>query len=382
MHQPRFPLRLVFWETTARCNLYCIHCRASVSHRPLPGELTTKEALRFIRSLAAFAAPILVLSGGEPLLRADIYTLAAEASRLGLRVALATNGTLVDDAAARRCKAAGIVRAGISLDGPDAPIHDAFRGLEGSFDAAISGLTRLQAAGIETQINTTVASHNVDALPRTLDLALQLGVKALHLFLLVPVGCGAEIAAEQMISPERYEQVLEWLVGESSRLRGRIELKATCAPHYFRVSRQRASTRQQGRELGAEIPHGHGMSPDGMSPDGMSADGMSAVTKGCLAGQHICFISHTGEVYPCGYLPISSGNICTTPLETIWDISEVFAKLRDPGLLEGKCGICGFRTVCGGCRARAYALTGDYLAEEPFCVYQPPRLGKPTTGTT
>jgi heme b synthase len=361
VHKQRYPLRLVFWETTARCNLQCIHCRARATPEPGPDELTTNEALAFIRSLAstAPAKPILILSGGEPLLRADIFEIAAEATRLGLRVALATNGTLVDDETAASVKAAGIVRASISLDGPNAAVHDAFRGRAGAFDRAVAGLKRLQAAGVETQINTTVARHNVDTLPEVLALATDLGVKALHLFLLVPVGCGLEIADEQTISPERYEQVLEWLFAESQRTP--IQLKATCAPHYFRIMRQQA------RELGVEIPRG-----DGMSADSMSADTLSAVTKGCLAGQHVCFVSHSGEVYPCGYLPISSGNIRTTPLAEIWDTSKIFAALRDPSLLKGKCGICGFRTVCSGCRARAYALTGDPLAEEPFCIYQPP----------
>jgi len=354
--RPPYLLRLVFWETTARCNLNCIHCRASATPEATPDELTTGQALAFVRSLAsaasadALAKPILVLSGGEPLCRADIFEIASEATHLGLRVALATNGTLVDDEAAAKIKAAGIARASISLDGPTAAVHDAFRGRAGSFDTAIAGLKRLQAAGVETQINTTVARHNVDALPDVLRLALDLGVRALHLFLLVPVGCGVEIADEQMIAPERYEQVLEWLLDESQR--APLELKATCAPHYFRIMRQKA------RELGTEIPRGHGM---------------SAVTKGCLAGQHVCFISRSGDVYPCGYLPVSSGNIRTTPLDQIWDTSQVFAKLRDPDLLEGKCGICGFRTVCGGCRARAYAVTGNYLAEEPSCIYQPPK---------
>jgi heme b synthase len=357
----RYPLRLVFWETTRRCNLDCIHCRAGDRALTPSDELTTAEALAFVRSLAsaasvdAVATPILVLSGGEPLLRADIFEIAAEASRLGLRVALATNGTLVEDETAAAVKAAGIARASISLDGPNAAVHDAFRGRDGAFDKAIAGLKRLQAAGVETQINTTVTRHNVDTLPDVLGLATNLGAKALHLFLLVPVGCGLEIAAEQMISPERYEQVLEWLLAESSRVHARarvpIELKATCAPHYFRIMRQQA------RERGAALPGGRGM---------------SAHTKGCLAGQHICFISHSGEVYPCGYLPISSGNIRTTPLARIWEDSALFATLRDPGLLRGKCGICGYRTVCGGCRARAYALTGDYLAAEPFCIYEPP----------
>ncbi len=336
-----------------------MHCRASATPEAPPNELSTDEALAFVRALASFAKPILVLSGGEPLYRNDIFDIASLATHLGLRVALATNATLVDDAVAARVKASGIVRAAISLDGPEAAVHDAFRGRAGSFDRAVAGLERFQAAGLETQINTTVARHNVDGLPEVLELAVDLGVKALHLFLLVPVGCGVEISGEQMISPERYETVLEWLFVESSRMRMRarvpIELKATCAPHYFRIARQKA------KDLDIEPPRG---------------DGLSAVTKGCLAGQHVCFISHSGEVYPCGYLPVSSGNIRTAPLDEIWDTSTVFARLRDPSLLGGKCGVCGFRTICGGCRARAYALTGNYLAEEPFCIYQPPRAAR------
>jgi len=357
----QFPLRLVFWETTKRCNLGCIHCRASATPEAPPEELTTDEALAFVRSLAsfasadAFAGPILVLSGGEPLFRNDLFEIAREATGLGLRVALATNGTLVSDEVAAKVHASGVARASVSLDGATAAVHDAFRARSGAFDLAVAGLERLQAAGVETQINTTVVRHNVDTLPDVLELALELGVRALHLFLLVPVGCGVEIAEDQMISPARYEQVLEWLFAESAR--APIELKATCAPHYFRIIRQHA------RESGVKLPRG---------------EGMSAMTKGCLAGQHVCFISHSGEVYPCGYLPVSSGNIRTTPLEQIWRTSDVFATLRDPARLGGKCGVCGFRAVCGGCRARAYALTGDYLAAEPFCIYEPPQAAPGT----
>ena len=355
----QFPLRLVFWETTKRCNLGCIHCRASATPEASPDELTTDEALAFVRSLAsaasadAFAAPILVLSGGEPLYRADLFDVAAEATRLGLRTALATNGTLVEDETAARVKAGGIVRASVSLDGPTAGVHDAFRGHAGAFDQALAGLERLRAAGVETQINTTVARHNVDLLPDVLRLALDQGVRALHLFLLVPVGCGVELGAAQMIPPERYEAVLEWLFAESQRVP--IQLKATCAPHYFRIMKQK------GREQGIEARRGHGL---------------SAATKGCLAGQSVCFVSHSGEVYPCGYLPVSCGNIRTAPLEEIWRESTILVTLRDPAVLRGKCGACGYRAVCGGCRARAYALSGDFLAEDPSCAYQPTRADK------
>lgn len=372
------PPRLVFWETTAGCNLNCIHCRRmTVADQLLPQDLTTDEALRLIDQIAAFARPILVLSGGEPLFRSDIFDIARYATDSGLIVALASNATLIDEATARRIKASGIRRVSVSFDGADAPTHDIFRGA-GAFDQAVRGIEYLRAEGVPFQINTTVARHNVDQMPETLQLAKSLGAVALHLFLLVPVGCGVQIADDQQITPEEYEAVLNWMY--DAEMEGDLELKATCAPHYFRIARQRqAEERRQGiirqspqsmRRQKRAGGNGHPGSPH-HGAKGHGRAEMNAMTKGCLAGTGVVFVSHRGEVFPCGYLPLEAGNVRREEFQSIWQDSPLFAELRDPDLLSGKCGVCEFKRVCSGCRARAYGMTDDYLGEEPFCTYQP-----------
>lgn len=389
--------RLIFWEVTKGCNLRCIHCRASATELSSPNDLETRRALGIIDQIAEAANPILVLSGGEPLYRSDIFQLARYATDKGLRVALATNGTLVTKEVARMIVDSGVKRVSISLDGADALTHDAFRGIPGAFDAAVYGLRNLKALGMSVQINMTIARHNARQLPQVLDLARSLGADALHTFLLVPVGCGVDIAAEQMVAPEEYEEMLNWFYDRS--LEGGIELKATCAPHYFRVVRQRRVAERKAMEAGATrvqappdptaigptdmiMPGGTGISlkPNG-HPAGHPHD-MNAMTKGCLAGTGVCFISHEGEVFPCGYLPVIAGDLRKEKFIDIWQNSLVFNELRHSENLKGKCGCCEFRNVCMGCRARAFAATGDYLSEEPFCVYQPrmnnTNLKKPT----
>jgi len=384
--------RLIFWEVTKGCNLRCIHCRATATELMSPTDLPTGKALNIISQIADFGNPILVLSGGEPLYRHDIFQLAEYATGRGLRTALATNGTMVTKDIAEKIKNSGIKRVSISLDGADATTHDTFRGIPGAFDAAIYGMKNLQQLGVSVQINTTIARHNAHQLPDVLGLARSLGADALHTFLLVPVGCGVDIAAEQMVPPEEYEQMLNWFYDQS--LTGDIELKATCAPHYFRVLRQRrAADRMADRtQTAAPQSRSHGIGPTEMTmpgstgislrPNGGSPVGhtghpgghpgdMNAMTKGCLAGTGVCFISHEGEVFPCGYLPAIAGDLRKQSFAEIWNDSAVFAMLRDDDNLKGKCGCCEFRHVCMGCRARAFAATGDYLAEEPFCVYQP-----------
>jgi radical SAM protein with 4Fe4S-binding SPASM domain len=213
-------------------------------------------------------------------------------------------------------------------------------------------------------------------MPETLALAKELDAVALHLFLLVPVGCGVEISDDQQITPEAYEQVLNWMY--DAEMAGGIELKATCAPHYFRISRQRqAEERRQGlvrrrpashrrqEQAGDNGTQGH----PGGHPGGRHA--MNAMTKGCLAGTGVAFVSHRGEVFPCGYLPLAAGNVRDTPFQEIWESAPLFVELRDPDKLTGKCGLCEFKRVCGGCRARAYGMTMEYLGEEPFCTYEP-----------
>jgi radical SAM protein with 4Fe4S-binding SPASM domain len=384
--------RLIFWEVTKGCNLRCIHCRASATELSSPLDLSTHSALEIIDQIAQAAKPILVLSGGEPLYRSDIFQLATYARDKGLRVALATNGTLVTKEVARMIVDSGVKRVSISLDGADALTHDAFRSIPGAFDAAVQGLRNLKALGMSVQINMTIARHNAKQLPDVLQLAKSLGADALHTFLLVPVGCGVDIAAEQMVPPEEYEQMLNWFYDRS--LEGGIELKATCAPHYFRVVRQRRVAERRSAEAAARAAAGESMpDPSSIGPTEMMMPGgtgislkpqghpgghpgghpsdMNAMTKGCLAGTGVCFISHEGEVFPCGYLPVIAGDLRKQTFADIWQNAEVFNALRDTDNLKGKCGCCEFRNVCMGCRARAFAATGDYLDEEPFCVYEP-----------
>ncbi|MBS3820814.1 MAG: radical SAM protein [Phycisphaerae bacterium] len=348
-----WPLRLLFWETTAACNLACAHCRRlDVSMRMSREDLTTDQAAGLIRSLPEVGRPILVFSGGEPLMRPDVFELAATARQAGLPTALATNGTVLNHEVSRRIIDAGFRRVSMSLDGPDAKTHDRFRGIDGAFESTLRGFADLRSLGMSMQINTTVARHNYEKLDAIYQLALDLGADALHVFMLVPVGCGMQLSADVMLGPAEYEAALHWCYDRQQA--GRIHLKPTCAPHYFRVMRQRA-VRDGAKPPAAEGP-------------------MHAMTRGCLAGSGVCFVSHTGEVFPCGYLPVSSGNVKTTPFPVIWRDSAIFADLRDPRKLEGKCGVCEYVNVCMGCRARAYALTGDYLAEEPNCDHIPVRM--------
>ncbi len=351
------PLRLVFWELTARCNLKCQHCRAEAQEEFVAGELTTAEILRVARDIREAADPIVVLTGGEPLAREDIFHIARECSSLFTRVAMATNGTLVTDQLARKIVDCGVRRVSISLDGANPATHDAFRGLPGCFADAMRGIEALKKVGASLQINVTVTRHNEKELPQLLDFALESGIDAFHVFMLVPVGCGAEISDDKRLSPERFEDALRWLGAKTMELRDRIQIKATCAPQYYRIMHETA------REQGLELPGAGG------------AHGMHAFTRGCLAGSGVCFISRTGDVQPCGYLPVCVGNIREKKLGEIWNESEVFAALRDPKRLHGKCGACGYRKLCQGCRARAFAISGDYLDEEPDCPYIPKGFG-------
>jgi heme b synthase len=344
-------LRLVFWELTARCNLTCKHCRAEATDHFVAGELSTAEILGVARDIRACADPILILTGGEPLVREDIYEIASECSKMFTRVALATNGTLVDDAIARRVADAGIQRVSISLDGATAATHDAFRGLPGSFDSALRGFGALRAAGLPVQVNVTIAKHNLAEIQDILDLAISRGADAFHVFVLVPVGCGVEISDDVRLSPDEMETTLRWLFDKSLELRGKVHVKATCAPQYYRIMH--------------EVSRERGIQPAGQS------HGMHAVTRGCLAGSAVCFISRTGDVQPCGYLPLRVGNVREQAFADIWNGSEEFGALRNPASLKGKCGSCGYRRLCAGCRARAFADTNDFLAEDPDCSYLP-----------
>ena len=378
------PLRLVFWETTKACNLTCRHCRAVPQRAIGPMELTTKRAFDLIDDIATVARPVMVLSGGEPLFRPDLFDIGAYGVETGFRMALATNGTLVTDRVAAKIADAGFSRVAVSLDGADPATHDRFRGLPGSHALALRGLRNLRGEGVSVQINSTIAKHNVAELPALLDLALGIEADALHLFMLVPVGCGLEIAPAEMLPADEYERVLHWFDDQSKSCP--IDLKATCAPHYYRIRAQRIEDERSRGDMTstfiapgtkakaapvftthAAAAHGH----PGGHPHGAGGQALSAMTRGCLAGTSVCFISNEGAVYPCGYLPVSAGDTRVQSFADIWNDSPVFRELRDPDALGGKCGECRYQALCGGCRARAYAATGSFLAEEPFCSYQP-----------
>ncbi|MGA1842769.1 MAG: heme b synthase [bacterium] len=345
------PPRLIAWELTQSCNLRCVHCRASATEERSGDELSTTEAERFIDSLSEVGRPIIILTGGEPLLREDVFVLARKATESGLRVVLATNGTMIDGAMAREIVASGIKRVSISLDGPDASSHDNFRGISGAFDLAMNGIEELKKAGMEFQINTTITKRNSHQIQAMAELAIRLCAKALHIFLLVPTGRGKDLANEA-ISAVDYEKVLHEFYDLSQRMP--LEMKATCAPHYYRI----VSQKEKGKPAGRISSHG-------------SKHGLSAMTRGCLGGTGFCFISFKGDVCPCGYLPIVGGNIREESFKRIWYNAPLFRDLRDLTKLKGKCGRCEYNIVCGGCRARAYNQKGDYLEEEPLCIYQP-----------
>ena len=389
------PLRLVFWESTKACNLTCRHCRAVPQKALGPTELKTAEAFDLIDQIAEVAKPVFVLSGGEPLFRPDLFDIGAYGVESGFRMALATNGTLVTEQVAAHIADTGFSRVAISLDGAVPATHDKFRGLPGSHALALRGLRHLRDEGVSVQINSTIAKHNVSELPAILALALEIGADALHLFMLVPVGCGLEIAPSAMLPADEYERVLRWFDEQSKDCP--IDLKATCAPHYYRIRAQRieeersrgdrtstfiaAGTRAKAAPmlLGRPGPGGSGGSDGPGESGGPGGSGgsravhhqhLSAMTRGCLAGTSVCFVSNEGAVYPCGYLPVSAGDTRLTKFKDIWASSPVFQQLRDPHAYEGKCGECRFEAICGGCRARAYAATGSFLAEEPFCTYR------------
>jgi len=364
-------LRLVFWESTKACNLSCRHCRAVPQKQLGPSELKTAEAFDLMDQIAEVAKPVFVLSGGEPLFRPDLFDIGAYGVESGFRMALATNGTLVDGKVAAHIADTGFSRVAISLDGAVPATHDKFRGLPGSHALALRGLRNLREEGVSVQINSTIAKHNVTELPALLDLALEIGADALHLFMLVPVGCGLEIAPSEMLPADEYERVLHWFDDQSKTCP--IDLKATCAPHYYRIRAQRLeSDRRNGDMSGTFIAPGtRAKAAPSLLHGGGHGQHLSAMTRGCLAGTAVCFISNEGDVFPCGYLPVSAGSTRQLRFKAIWNESPVFARLRAPDELEGKCGDCRYQALCGGCRARAYAATGSFLAEEPFCTYRP-----------
>lgn len=339
---PKSTLRLVAWELTRRCNLGCVHCRASAVkvNKFDEEELTTQEVFLLIDEITKVNHPTLILTGGEPLLRKDIFQIVSYGVAKGLKVVMAPNGTLITPAVANQIKEAGIKRISVSLDGATAKIHDEIRKINGAFAGAIRGIELAKATGLECQINTTITKQNHTQISQIINLSIKLGAVACHFFFLVPTGRAKEMSGQELVGSE-YEEVLNQVYEESQR--AGIEIRVVCAPHYYRIMHQR------------------------------KAKVLSGLTKACLAGSAFCFISYKGDVFPCGYLDVNCGNIKTQSFKDIWENSPIFNQLREVSRYKGKCGRCEYLKVCGGCRARAYATTGDYLEEEPNCIYEPKR---------
>ncbi|MGO9899859.1 MAG: TIGR04053 family radical SAM/SPASM domain-containing protein [Solirubrobacteraceae bacterium] len=345
----------IAWELTRACAYACVHCRADAQHPRDPRELDTDEGKRLIDQLESFGTrPILVLTGGDPLMRRDLFELAAYANERGLRVSLTPTATaLPTEARMREARAAGIRRIAFSVDGADPEAHDHFRGFRGSFQRTLRGIANAQAAGLPLQINTTVCELNVDRLEAMVPLVEEWGVVQWSLFFLVPTGRGARLG---VLSAERHERVLDWLYDLS--LQAPFDIKATASPQYRRIAVQRTRDRGETAIAGAGFQF---------------ADGLDRPMKGVNDGRGFMFISHLGDVTPSGFLPVAAGNVREQSPVEIYRNAPLFRALRDPDALKGKCHACEFRDLCGGSRARAYAMTGDYLAADPSCPYVPPR---------
>jgi radical SAM protein len=363
---------IVIWEVTQACDLACVHCRASAQPFRNSLELSTEEGRRLIDEIADLRVPVFVMTGGDPLKRPDIDDLVRYAAGKGVRASLTPSATpLLTREAIRRLKDCGLARLAVSLDGPTAQIHDAFRRVPGSFDWTLSAVRIARELGLPVQINTTVTRRNLgdfDAMVRLLE---TLDIVLWSVFFLVPTGRGQ---TADLISAEEFEGVFARLY-ELSR-RARFDIKTTEAQHYRRyVLQQRTEERRTRAGLAPSLPSPRTTELDGPpgSPIGKAntPDGIGRAPRGINDAKGFVFISHLGAVFPSGFLPLAAGNVRKQSLRDIYQNSPLFRSLRDPSNLKGKCGVCEFRNVCGGSRARAYALSGDPLAEEPCCVYEP-----------
>lgn len=349
-----FEPKWIAWEITRRCNLKCVHCRSS-SELDITGhpDFTLDEAKAIMDDIASYASPVLVLSGGEPLLREDVFEIAKYGTNKGFRMCLATNGTLVTDKICEQILEADIKMVSLSLDGAKPETHDDFRNQKGAFNGTMEAIRLFKKHNIPFLINSSFTIRNRKEIPDIYKLVKTLGATAWYMFMIVPTGRGEEIM-EELIPVDIYDEILEWHY-QIEKEENELLMRPTCAPHYYRIVRQKdkeAGEKNQRRSLK------------------FSTGG----SKGCLAGQLICLIDVDGEVQPCSYFPKSAGNIKEVPFKTIWEKSDLFLQLRDFKGYKDNCGQCEYVGVCGGCRARAYSMSGDYLAQEPFCNHVPRQI--------
>lgn len=353
---------LVIWELTQACDLVCRHCRASALPERCPDELTTAEGRRLLQEIQGMGTPVVVLSGGDPLKRPDLAELIRYGTDLGLRMATIPAATSrITPELLATLKAAGLAQIAFSLDASSEALHDGFRQVPGTYRTTLQAVEWAHEAGLPVQINTTYSRFNLSDADAMMDLVGWLGIVFWEVFILVPVGRGRELEG---LTAEECEHLLTKLYHCSTR--SPFLLKVTEAPHYRRVVMQHraVSPHTASAEAGSAIP---AQLAGGMGPT--KAFGRKA--KGINAAKGFCFVSHTGEVYPSGFLPISAGNVRSSSLASLYRDSGLFRMLRDPDRLKGRCGRCEFREICGGSRSRAYALTGDMLAEDPACLYHP-----------
>ncbi len=354
---------IAIWETTQACDLACVHCRACAQPQRNSLELTTSESKRLIDEIAAMEIPVFVLTGGDPLKRPDIFELVRYAADHNVRISLTPSATpLLTRENIVQLKNCGLARLAVSLDGPTAAIHDAFRRVAGSYDWTLNAVRWAREIGLPVQINTTITRHNLEQVDDVIALLATLDITLWSVFFLVPTGRGQNI---DLLSAEEFEAVFEKLHQTSKRVL--FDIKSTEAQHYRRFLLQRRIEERRAEEAG---DHHQRMPQISEQP---TPDGIGRAPRGINDGKGFVFISHLGEVFPSGFLPVSGGNIRKQSLASIYRDSPLFRSLRDSKNLEGKCGDCEFREVCGGSRARAYAMTGELFAEEPCCVYQPKR---------
>ncbi|WP_106498026.1 TIGR04053 family radical SAM/SPASM domain-containing protein [Lentibacillus sp. Marseille-P4043] len=354
---------IVIWELTRACALKCLHCRAEAQYHRHPGELTLDEGRKLIDDIYEMNNPMLVFTGGDPLERPDVFEIAEYAVKKGVRVSMTPSATpSVTKEAMRKAKDVGLARWAFSIDGHCAEVHDHFRGTSGSFDLTMNAIRYLHELEMPLQINTVISRYNVDYLDKLAEMVERLGCVLWSVFFLVPTGRGKE---SDMISPAEHERTLRWLYNLSKRVS--FDIKTTAAQHYRRVVIQGKMREHKGRSDVDQIFYEDAL----MTGKTGQIDGLGRAPKGVNDGNGFVFISHTGDVYPSGLLPIKAGNVRTTPLATIYRESEIFKNLRNPDNYKGKCGVCEFRFVCGGSRSRAYSVTGDYMESEPYCVYIP-----------